>query len=458
MSITPAELPEGWLLTWYGDDFTGSAAVMDVLSFSGVPSVLFLGIPTPELLAEFAGYRACGIASTARAQAPDWMEINLPPAFQVLSDLDAPLLHFKVCSTFDSSPAVGSIGKAIDLAAPIIRSDWIPLLIGAPEIGRYQVFGNLFAVANHVGYRLDRHPTMSRHPATPMDEADVRVHLAKQTTRAIGLVDMIDLERGRAGDALAREREAGMEIIALDVVDKQTLSECGRLIWDNRNGTRFAVGSQGVEYALIAYWRDRGWIDQPSAPSRIGRAKRVVAVSGSCSHETAGQIRRAAEDGFEPIVIDACRALDPDDWTGEIDRSVAEALKALGDGRDPILYTALGPDDPAVTAYNEAVAGRHKQAINERVGSGLGQILKGVIKTAGPARVIVAGGDTSGHAAQALGIHALTAIAPISPAASVSRAHAEDRAIADLEIALKGGQMGTLDYFIKVREGHSAVG
>ena len=229
------------------------------------------------------------------------------------------------------------------------------------------------------------------------------------------------------------------------------------MIWDNRQGMRFAVGSQGVEYALIAYWQNRGWIDPPSAPLKIGRARRVVGVSGSCSHETARQIRHAADNGFEPIAIDACRALDPDDWTSEIDRSVATALKALGNGRDPIIHTALGPDDPAVTAFNEAVAGRDKRAINERIGSGLGRVLESVIRSAGSVRAIIAGGDTSGHAVQALGIHALTAIAPISPAVSVSRAHGNNPALTDLEIALKGGQMGTPDYFIRVREGRSAA-
>ena len=39
--------PEGPLVAWYGDDFTGSAAVMEVLTFAGLPSVLFLEPPTP---------------------------------------------------------------------------------------------------------------------------------------------------------------------------------------------------------------------------------------------------------------------------------------------------------------------------------------------------------------------------------------------------------------------------
>ena len=41
-----AALPDGLLLSFYGDDFTGSAAVMEVMTFAGLPTVLFVGPPT----------------------------------------------------------------------------------------------------------------------------------------------------------------------------------------------------------------------------------------------------------------------------------------------------------------------------------------------------------------------------------------------------------------------------
>ena len=115
----PAPLPAGLLVAWSGDDFTGSAAVMEVMTFAGVPSVLFLDIPTQAQMARFATARGVGIASTARAHGPAWMDIELPSAFAFLKRLGAPLSHYKACSTLDSSPEVGSIGRAIDLAAGI---------------------------------------------------------------------------------------------------------------------------------------------------------------------------------------------------------------------------------------------------------------------------------------------------------------------------------------------------
>ena len=104
MMVESASLPDGLLLTFYGDDFTGSSAVMEVLTFAGLPTVMFLAPPYREQLQRFAGYRAVGIASTARARSPAWMDANLPPAFAALDQLGAPVTHYKVCSTLDSSP------------------------------------------------------------------------------------------------------------------------------------------------------------------------------------------------------------------------------------------------------------------------------------------------------------------------------------------------------------------
>src|SRR5260221_11340982 len=111
-------LPQGPLVAYYGDDYTGSAAVMEVMTFAGLPTVLFLDVPTPAQLARFQAYRGIGIAGVARSQTPQWMDEHLPPIFRALYSIGAPISHYKVCSTFDSSPTTGSIGHAIDLAIP----------------------------------------------------------------------------------------------------------------------------------------------------------------------------------------------------------------------------------------------------------------------------------------------------------------------------------------------------
>jgi 3-oxoisoapionate kinase len=457
MSTGPA-LPDGPLLTFYGDDFTGSSAVMEVTAFAGMSTVLFLNPPTPEQLAQFADRRVIGIAGIARSQSPEWMDRNLPPVFELLRSLGAPITHYKVCSTFDSAPHVGSIGRAIDLGAPILGGAWEPVVVGDPGMGRYQAFGCLFAVVNGVGYPLDEHPVMARHPITPMDDANIGRHLAKQTSKTIGMIDFVAMKNGEADARLAGALSTGTEIVFLDVLDRETFAEAGRLIWENRGERLFGIGSQGFEAALVAYWRSAGLIPAEPEVFWASPAFRIACVSGSVSPVTAAQIAFAVEHGFAPIPIDARQAIDPSAWERECGRAVEQSLAALSEGHDPLVYTAAGPDDPAVQAFRTAVAAANVslEAVNDNVGAGLGRILNDVVRKGRLTRAVISGGDSSSHAASVLGVYALTAVAPIAPGSPLCRAHASDPVLAGLEIALKGGQVGRPDFFCAAKAGGTA--
>lgn len=396
------------------------------------------------------------MAGVARSRSPAWMERELPRIFEAMAALNAPVSHYKICSTLDSAPHVGSIGVAMDLAIPVLGGRWHPLLVAAPAIGRYQAFGNLFAVASGQVCRLDRHPTMRRHPVTPMDEADVRLHLSRQTRREIGLVDLTDLKSPvLANNSLEAQLGGGREIVALDVLDEESLAAAGELIWTNRGKRLLAVGSQGIEYALIAHWRKAGAIGAaPVTPSAVP-VERIAVASGSCSPDTAVQIDFAREHGFRTIRVGVALATDPAAWASEMERLAAEACCMIGEGHDPLLLTAEGPDDPSVAAFNEAIAaaGADPQEVNARLGTGLGTVLGRVLSRTRLARGILAGGDTSGYGAMALRIEALTALAPTVPGAALFKAHGRNLVVPHLEVALKGGQMGTPDYFQWIKMG-----
>lgn len=449
------ELPDGPLIAFYGDDFTGATAVMEVMSFSGLPAVLFLDVPTRQQLARFSGYRAIGIAGTARSRSPQWMDEALPPVFRALAALCAPLVHYKFCTTLDSAPHVGSIGRAIDIAMPIVGSRWCPIIVAAPRMHRYQAFGNVFALGGDDIHRLDRHPTMSRHPVTQMDEADVRAHLGRQTDREIGLINLAALNAGRGDEVLAASLAADTDTLAIDLVDDATLVEAGRLVWENRGERLFSAASQGLEYALTAYWRGRKLIGpQPASPA-IGAVERLPTVSGSCAPVTGGQIEWALSHGFAGIRIDLSKSIDAQAWNGEIERVAGAALKALGEGWSPLAFTAIGPEDTSIPAFNEAIrtSGASLEEANRRIGNGLGVVLERVLREGGLRRGAVAGGDSSGHAAGRLGIYALEALAPLADGAPLCRAHRDDPGASDLEIVLKGGQMGPPDFLGRIKTG-----
>ena len=444
------------LLSFYGDDFTGSSAVMEVLSFAGVPTMLFMQAPDPATLAQYPDLKAVGVAGVARSKNPDWMRTNLPPVFEALNTLGAPVSHYKVCSTFDSSPSVGSIGAAIEAGRQVYGDGWIPVVVGAPAIRRYQVFGQLFAGATDGIHRLDRHPVMSRHPVTPMNEADLGLHLSGQTNLPIGVVDFTSMKANRAEEVIAAKLADGAAILAIDALDDETLAEAGRLIWRNGGEQVFAVGSQGVEYALVAHWRASGIVPSDHATPALTRVDQIFAVSGSCAPTTADQISYAQAKGFQVVDFDAAAAADPRTLAAESERVKAICLKHLSDGYDVLSTTARGPDDPSAQRMADAIsaAGVPVSDANDRLGAALGHLVAEVRSTTGLGRVAIGGGDTSGHALTALKAEALSAVAPLAPGAPLCRLHAASTPEIDgLEVTLKGGQMGSPEFFVEAKGG-----
>ena len=444
------------VLSFYGDDFTGSSALMEVTAFAGLPTVMFLEPPSPERLEEFSEHRCFGIAGTARARDPEWMSAELPAAFEALRSLGAAVNVYKICSTFDSSPETGSIGRATEIGVEVFGPRFVPLLTAALPNNRFQAFGNLFVVHGDGMHRLDRHPVMSRHPSTPMDEGDLGRHLARQTDLPVGLVDLAAMKAGRGSEVLARARAEGARIVSMDVIDSETLEEAGRLIWDEaRERPLFAVGSQGLAQACVAHWQRAGLLDAAPKPPPPARVERIAAVSGSVAVTTAEQIAHAAESGFEVIQVDATQALDERAWAGEAERAVGKALRALEAGASPLICTARGPEDPAVATFRSALAlsAAPGGPAHARLGQGLGEILNSILGRSDIKRAVISGGDSSSFAAASLGVYALSAIAPIAPGAPLCYARALDPAIGGFELTLKGGQIGGPDFFTRVRDG-----
>jgi 3-oxoisoapionate kinase len=159
------------ILGYYGDDFTGSSDVLEVLSLMGIPTILFLDAPDTKDITDFtfkrkvvkeSKYLAFGVAGIARSLPPRKMEKELDPLFKQISAIPVRYFHYKICSTLDSSPKVGNIGVALATAEKYFSSQFVPLLLGFPPLNRFVVFGHLFAKIGETTYRLDRH--LPSHP------------------------------------------------------------------------------------------------------------------------------------------------------------------------------------------------------------------------------------------------------------------------------------------------------
>ena len=282
----------------------------------GIPTVLFTQSPTEEMLRRWPKVRAVGLASTSRAMSPDEMDASLPAMFESLRRLQPKFVHYKTCSTFDSAPQVGSIGRAIDIGFSVFQNRFVPVVVGAPALGRHLVFGNLFARSGLASapFRLDRHPSMSRHPITPMTEADLRVHLGLQTERTISLVDVLALDAGPAAvmKQLTDSPPKDGEIVLFDTLHENHLATIGEVlatIQKQHGKPQFVAGSSGIEHALAKHWRneERESVRKPTKP--IQPVDRLVAVSGSCSPVTERQIEWAVNHGFVEVPLDTAQLL-----------------------------------------------------------------------------------------------------------------------------------------------------
>ena len=297
------------LLTFYGDDFTGSTDSLESAVRAGARAALFVDPPGPEILARHPGLQVVGVAGTSRSLPPARMEAELRPAFGALRALGAPHLHYKLCSTFDSSPEVGSIGRAIEIGSSVCGNRPVPLLVGAPGLGRYCVFGELFARMG-IGsaaeiHRLDRHPSMMRHPVTPADESDLRVHLARQTALSIGLFDIlqVSLPAEARREAFAGRLSEGWDILLLDVLYPEHLGPIGELI-DSlvRPGSPvLSAGSSSVEAALGAVWASRGAVRPPVRWPDPGPAARCSSPPGAARRSPS-----ARSPGPRPRALPTC--------------------------------------------------------------------------------------------------------------------------------------------------------
>ncbi|KKX33317.1 four-carbon acid sugar kinase family protein [Rhizobium sp. LC145] len=405
---------------WYGDDFTGATDTLAALSIRGVKSFLFLGPPSERHLDEIGSLQAIGIAGSARAMTSAQMREELEPVGRFFADIGVRVLHYKCCSTFDSAPDIGNIVVAMEVLRGSCSQTQAIVLGGQPSLGRFCAFGNLFASAGSGGeiYRLDRHPTMSRHPSTPMAEADLRRHFQALGAREIALVPWTTFD--------GREIEVDSEYdILLDALSDDHVIAIGQELKRRaRRGSFLIVGASSVAEAV--------YNDQPivSRGHPLGSTEGpVLAVTGSLSPLTRRQVEAAR--AFTCIKADAGRFIDEDAYREHLAGEIAPILR---NGRNVLMTTA--PEDPFAMIGADARLARMTGCFVDRL-----------LKEVPVRRLIAAGGDTSSHVAQSLGLWGLAYGGQISPGVTISVGRSDDAFRDGMSLMLKGGQMGDEDIF-----------
>lgn len=457
--------PAGALrLAYYGDDFTGATDALEVLASAGWRCALFLETPDAQTLARHPQLDAIGIAGDSRAMTPSQMDAALPPMLGWMMACGAPVLHYKVCSTFDSAPQVGNIGRVIELARQRLVQRCVAIVAATPRLARYCLFGQLFARAATDGqvHRIDRHPIMRMHPVTPMHEADLTIHIGQQSPLHIDKATLPVVEAGPQAlvQHLQAKAHSGADAVLVDGLSDAHMHHTGLALrtLGSPQAPVFVVGGSGVEHALTSAWQDELGAQRLPPDLRRSAAAQVLAISGSASALSATQIEQAVQAGFHEVALDPLTLVDDDAAARDaaVQAAVGQALGAWQAGHSVILHSACGPEDPRIAALRQRLAERGldaqaaRQISGPQLGEQLGRIVLAITRATPVSRLLISGGDTASAIGRVLDVQAVVMAAALSPGAPLCRV-LESRQVPGMEIAFKGGQMGGADFFDQAR-------
>jgi uncharacterized protein YgbK (DUF1537 family) len=325
---------------FYGDDFTGSVDALLQFARRGWTGRLFVGLPSAEALRRAAeDVDVVGIAGIARSLPTAELDGEVRPVLAALIELEPRFLQYKACSTADSSPSIGSIGRVLEIGREVAGAQTVALVFAQPDFGRYTLHGIHYAAEGGIVYRLDRQPTMSTHPSTPMTEPDLSLHFAKQTELPIGSIPFT----AYGADLADQLRRSDAAAVVLDAAIDEHLESIGRAL-TRLDTPVFAIGSGGLSLAIAAADGAASVI----LPSRTGESGPVLALSGSRSAQTRRQMDAAAEAGWfiQPLELEASRAAAQLDWV----------LSALRAGQSVGLTSDDADVDAAEGPVLEAIA------------------------------------------------------------------------------------------------------
>jgi len=414
-------------MTFFGaiaDDFTGATDLAGLLARSGVAVSLRLGVPseppsdtaTIEIIA-----LKCRTAPVAEAVA------ETRAALAWLRQAGTLRFFWKYCSTFDST-AQGNIGPVAEALMADLGTDQTIYCPAFPENGRSIFMGNLF-----VGEQPLAESPMKHHPLTPMRDSNLMRLLSPQVTRPVGLANRMTVAKGALRQRIAELQAAGVAHVVVDAVSNDDLG----LIAEACQDMVLMTGGSAVAMPLPRLWLARGLVTKAAAADAL-RAEQgpAIVLSGSCSAMTNRQVAEYLAAGHPSFRLDpvnlAISGVQPAlDWL------------AIHASAAPLLYATAEP-----AAVKQAQAELGTEVAGKLVEEALAAISV-VARDLGVRRFVVAGGETSGAVANALGISRLHIGPEIAPGVPWCFASSDGQAVA---ITLKSGNFGQERFFTDALE------
>ena len=294
-----------------------------------------------------------------------------------------------------------------------------------PGTGRSVYQGHLF-----VNDTLLSESGMQNHPLTPMTDADLRRCLAAQSTNSVGHISARDVFAGTSTieKALDREHQSGHRLIVVDAIRDEDLLNIGTAL----NNARLITGGSGIALGLPGNFLKQGLL-KPDASTWRGETGHCVALSGSCSNATREQValHKNTDATYE---LNARDVIEKNISAKEL---ATWAMKQVG---IPLIYSSADPD---TVKQVQAEFGRADSA--NAFESFFAELACELVEL-GAGRIISAGGETSGAIVEGLKLATLQIGPEIDPGVPALRASDT------LTIALKSGNFGAPDFFVKAAD------
>jgi 3-dehydrotetronate 4-kinase len=414
------------LLGCIADDFTGATDLAAMLVRNGMRTVQLIGVPAADMPVPDAD--AIVVALKSRTAPPADAVSDSLAALAWLRAAQCRQFFFKYCSTFDSTPQ-GNIGPVADALVAALGAGFALACPAFPTNKRTVYQGHLF-----VGSVPLNESGMEKHPLTPMTDANLVRVLGHQTDGTVGLVPYETVAQGAEAirAAMTALKESGRRYAIVDAITDAHLHAIGAAAAQHA----LLTGGSGVAMGLPANFRAAGLLpmrdDAAGLPHTGGHA---AVLSGSCSRATLLQVATAR--AHVPVL-----ELDPL-ATPDAAALAAQAVEWCASrlGTTPIVIAASAPPE-RVAALQQRLG---RDAAGALVEHALADIAATLVAR-GVRRLVVAGGETSGAVVTRLGVRSLRIGAEIDP--GVPWTYAEG-ASAPLNLALKSGNFGAADFFLR---------
>jgi 3-oxoisoapionate kinase len=208
-----------------------------------------------------------------------------------------------------------------------------------------------------------------------------------------------------------------------------------------------ALAAQGLAQNLGAHLAESGIaIDLQDVQTVIQPVDRLLVLSGSCALQNGRQIDAAEAAGWKMVPLNPALLVD--------ERHRAETMGQIM----PVLADALERRRPVVVYTARGHEGRLESG-DDVPAPTLGAVYSDLAKTlraqVALQRVVFAGGDSSSYAVRVSGALALEiSVFDKEQNSHVCRLSAPgDASLDGLEVMLKGGQIGSEDYFLRALSG-----